>query len=221
MDIERVLPQTGVKIRLETGCDADLDHFGELVLAVWNRIDDSDRRRIADHWSKMAVRPPMIGLLASSWFEDPNAFARTKHFGRTVAFDWPSCRLMPDDILESLIAHELAHVYQWAIGKFSTLTENDIDWNARGHFKHLVKQWIGDEGRVELHADQTMSRWGFDPLDVHAWLFQFARIENGVVTVPPNPLKSRKHARKRAGEDRCRTYASCSPFVRPPATSAT
>jgi hypothetical protein len=51
---------------------------------------------------------------------------------------------MPDDILESLIAHELAHVYQCAIGKFFTLTNDDINWNAGGPFKDLISARIGD-----------------------------------------------------------------------------
>ena len=112
---------------------------------------------------------------------------------------------MPDDILESLIAHETAHVYQFAAGKNRfALTENDINWQVQ---PRLFKNLIGEDGMVELHADQVMLSWGFDPLDVPAWLKQVTEIHAGVVTFRHKPRRE-KYARELARKEQSRIYHS-------------
>ncbi len=203
---EQLLPQTEVKLKLsvEPRCEADLGHFGELTLAVWNRVEDLDREMIAQYWQKMeTLMLPAFGLL-EVWFDDPEALATTKPSGGIVVFDWRSCRFLPDEILQSVIAHELAHVFQWSLGKsLSYLTSEDVSWESQDLFKDLV----GPYGLIELHADQTMAKWGFDPLDVHLWMWQNTSIVGGTIQLRPKPLLH-KTARRRAQRTQFLRYHS-------------
>ena len=61
---------------------------------------------------------------------------------------------MPDAVLQDLIGHELAHVFQWATGELTS----DMD----GY----------DEGACEEDADWRMERWGFDPDSIDDWAEQ-------------------------------------------------
>jgi hypothetical protein len=55
----------------------------------------------------------------------------------------------PDNLLQDLIAHELAHVLQWAVGRDMD-GEDDLD--------------------VELEANELIESWGFDAYEMDDWL---------------------------------------------------
>ena len=64
----------------------------------------------------------------------------------------------PDNLVRDLVAHELAHVYQWALGGESEDYDNPL----------CVKE----------DADWLMQLWGFDPDAIDEW-----DLEHGLVKI--------------------------------------
>ncbi|QEL15617.1 hypothetical protein [Limnoglobus roseus] len=87
--------------------------------------------------------------------------------GFTLRFRAGAVDHMPENVVADLIAHELAHVEQSAIGIEDQLND---EWNR-----------IRDEGEsdnpFEIDADDRMENWGFDPnsVDLYAWEQIFPR----------------------------------------------
>ena len=73
-------------------------------------------------------------------------YAQVLWEGHNLRFSSEYTEGMPDDVLRRLIAHELAHVYQAAVG--------DEVW-----FDFDFAPGLGDR---ELHADQMADSWGFN-----------------------------------------------------------
>jgi hypothetical protein len=84
---------------------------------------------------------------------------------------------MPDDLVCDLIAHELAHVFQWASG-----------WN-------LIEE---DSYSVEEHADSLVELWGFSSDAIDEW----ARAEGITNVVDLDGLSPRQRRRYWAASKR-------------------
>ena len=67
-----------------------------------------------------------------------------------MLFHGPSVDSMPPETVQDVIAHELAHVFQWAT--------HDLEY---------VLNW--DSGDCELDADETIEDWGFKADSVDEW----------------------------------------------------
>ena len=77
---------------------------------------------------------------------------------------------MPDALVCDLIAHELAHVFQWVSG-----------WN-------LIEE---DSYAVEVHADTLVKLWGFSSDAIDEW----ARAEGITKVVDLDGLSPRQRRR--------------------------
>jgi hypothetical protein len=60
-------------------------------------------------------------------------------------------------------------------------------------------------GRVEVHADETIMRWGFDPFEPFAWVKQHLQLEGDVPSLRPVPL-TRSYSRRTARNERLLDY---------------
>jgi hypothetical protein len=78
-------------------------------------------------------------------------FAAVFGKGYLLRFRAPLVDRMPDGVVQDLVAHELAHVYQQTID---------------------LKRYFGYApcpGELEEHADECMERWGFDAESIDRW----------------------------------------------------
>lgn len=71
--------------------------------------------------------------------------------GHVLRFWSEAVGRMPDDIVRRLIAHELAHVFQHAVGY-------------EEHFGY-----IPDHDECELHTEEMADFWGFNGEAIHRW----------------------------------------------------
>ncbi len=79
---------------------------------------------------------------------------------------------MPDDVLQDLIAHELAHVLQDAEG-ISIIGGDEDD---RPVSANADRTKIYYEEDIELDADLLIEYWGFDPESIDRWALSTGRV---------------------------------------------
>lgn len=160
----------------------DEGRFAGLFAKTWRRLPLWARRRLLKHWREdahvvriltsvphhqrngiRAVSPRVElvhGWTAGSilWPGDGDHDTRVDGLGKCFArghrlrFHAPSVDRMPEDVVQDLIAHELAHVYQEACGMLLRFGTEDPK-----------------SGLVEEDADEMMNRWGFDPESIDEW----------------------------------------------------
>lgn len=158
-----LLPRHG--IRLHSPC-GDGRRFARRFVETWARIPLWARRAMLAHWRKppedfRSSAIPSIQLL-DSWPGQVGKGLRATNGcsaarGHVLLFSRPIVEAYPDDIVRDLVAHELAHVVQEAVGQqFGELEHEAIEW--------------------EEDADDRMAFWGFDPESMDRWA-----IEKGIV----------------------------------------
>jgi hypothetical protein len=183
------LPRTTIDLKLITAEENRAFHskIAEIFLNLWAAIDSIDRKAIATYWkNRQGEFTPKI------FFDDPrhgeHAWAAGYHHGETtIKCNLPLFRLFPNEVIECLLAHEMAHVRQSAIGKNrDDLTPKDL----LGLTPLGIPIGLSPAGIVELHADETMIRWGFDRLTGLAWLARHRR--PGEDTILSEPFCSEK-----------------------------
>jgi hypothetical protein len=71
---------------------------------------------------------------------------------------------MPDDVVQDLVGHELAHGVQFARG----IRERKC---SDGQAVYVLEDGslFGDTDKMELDADTMIRSWGFDPDSVYRW----------------------------------------------------
>jgi hypothetical protein len=133
--------------------EPDLRRFFGVFTIVWDKIgtQDRDRECIERHWHAQSQLAKLE--LQLPWRGDRDAIATTKGPGAEIRFDWETCRILPDDIMQVPIAHEMGHVYQWAMGKNrSNMTPADL---------HGVIELCPLPRKrntlVEIHADEMVA----------------------------------------------------------------
>jgi hypothetical protein len=72
---------------------------------------------------------------------------------------------MPNDIVQDLVAHELAHGLQSARG-IRCIREHD---HRSAEFVDCDGHCFGGQYDIEVDADRTLSLWGFDPESFDRW----------------------------------------------------
>jgi hypothetical protein len=190
--IRFVLPDTEIEMFLSgfgVG-EPELVRFRSVFLSVWGKIPRGDRASIEDYWSSADPNSPPLEL-QEPWLGDPTAKATTESRGMDVKCDWKTCRLLPDAIMEVPVAHEMAHVFQWATNKNRfNMTPHDllgiIDLLPFPRYENTL---------VEIHADEMITTWGFDPVVDHAYLYQHYDSKNGEF-VPRKKLRDGRRAYK-------------------------
>ena len=138
---------------------------------------------------------PRIRLTADSLRDD--ALGITDEFGFELSFHAGSVAAMPDDVVQDLIAHELAHVKQSAYGirlELDLLHEEDGTVTVvRDCYDSSGAYWGGSTD-IESDADATMDDWGFDSQSIDRWSLAAGRVKT---------LEFRSEADRRNYIERC------------------
>ena len=109
---------------------------------------------------------------------------------------------IPREIRAIILAHEMAHVFQWAIDKSRySLSSEDLSGSIDG----VMIPVLNEVGRVEVHADETIMRWGFDPFEPFAWIKQHVEFREDVPSMRQKPL-TRAYSRRKARNERLLEY---------------
>ena len=212
--LEFILP--GTEIAMELTCwgglpvpfgTKDLEHFKTVFISVWETILSKDRVTVESHWSchgRETGRPPRVELSDGQVNLNPHALATASSIGMQIIFRWQICHRMPDDVLKALIAHEMAHVYQSAIG----ISEHNITVkDLRGIVldESQICGRLRDDALIEIHADETMTTWGFDYVVPSAYLRQHYDFKNDDYVrrkTPRNQVRSYRAAKRDRGLNR-------------------
>lgn len=161
--------------------DSDGERFAEVFAATWSGIPGVWRDRILSHWRKGRARAkggmpiPMIVLHNESLDHYHDGGRHRGNTGGHVAVEgWvmrflgPLFDRIPAELAAGIIAHELAHVAQWAIG--------DMDRNADG-------EWH------EIQASEWARAWGFPVEEIDIWTHRHAeRYARGLPIWRKRPL---------------------------------
>jgi hypothetical protein len=155
------------------GREGDPNRFAKLFLATWHRLPSKDRRLIMGWWGRQTLghhldgRQVTIGPGATVLLgdelrnQDRGRLADTVGSGHTLRFDSNAVAQMPDNVVQDLVAHELAHVVQLALGFKKVVDQDGIEsWRKDGRY------W-GTVDDLEREADEMIDRWGFDPGSLH------------------------------------------------------
>ncbi len=139
--------------------DGGAERFTRLFRETWLRIPYWCRRRMLIHWRPCPECPsnilnPRVELL-EFWKDTPlrglrGLKAAVYQRGHQLRFRTRIVNAYPDHLVRDLIAHELAHVCQYATGSFAT--EGD-----------------DAEARNEIGADDMVDFWGFEPYAMDEW----------------------------------------------------
>lgn len=175
-----LLPRHGVMLQ---AIDGDGPAFVARFRATWRRLPLYARRGILRHWrepERANVAPgvaeylramvahrggPLIWLV-DTWTsrsrdgairDDLYLMAEVREVGIQLHFHGEAFAAMPANVAEDVIAHELAHVLQYAL---------------RGT---EINQWPPDE--VETEADDYITDWGFDPESPDRWARATGRVK--------------------------------------------
>jgi hypothetical protein len=139
-----------------------LKRFAANFLFVWNRLPAADRAAILALWRHhKGARIEVCGKIAyhtnASLVGRCEALADCAGCGRNLRFEPAFIEAAPPEYLREIIAHELAHVLQWATGDASRI---------------LAEHGYGEDGQENLHEhlDGIVDAWGFPGRDHRVWL---------------------------------------------------
>jgi hypothetical protein len=174
-----LLPRHKIDAIIEAG---DGPRFVRLFRQAWNRIRLGSRRRMLRHWRggdglMFGIIPsPQIRLTNQTYLTDRLSFGRrdcgvTGALGHRITFRAKDADAMPDDVLQDLIAHELAHVLQAAEGIHCVRQYRD----GRADYADARGEYWGGNLEIEEDADSTMLWWGFDPESIDRWALATGR----------------------------------------------
>jgi hypothetical protein len=176
-----ILPRHGLYVHVCTldGRRPDGRRFAALFLETWRRFPLGVRRSLLAYWR---TRPGKITIeLTGGLMDVYTAIAMAADEGFSLRFDAGLADAMPGDIMQSVIAHELAHAYQSAIGiRCTERFENGmVGWTrANGNF-------LGGRPELEEDADMMMEFWGFDSESIEQWMLETGRMKR--IELPDTP----------------------------------
>jgi len=160
---------------------------GSILLNVWNHVSKAHRTAIVAHWRKRFCVPQVV--LLDPWPGTHGADASCLSEGDTIWMNWARTSSLPDCRIEPILAHEMAHVLQWATGKDrQSLTADDIS----GEGLMMDPNRLGPRGRIEVHADQVIETWGYSALENLVWIRQHTQEKNGKYVLRKRPLSERR-----------------------------
>jgi hypothetical protein len=104
-----------------------VDRFARLFRNVFNSIPPDDGGLLLFHWESICKGHPNIELVAETeylddWLLPAEAWAQFP--GHVVRFRRAAMDAWPDDLVETVIAHELGHVFAMASGLTFTTVES-------------------------------------------------------------------------------------------------
>lgn len=156
-----IVPQSGLFLYAAAG---DASRFADVFRRTWHTVPLAVRRRLLKHWrtpsdAERPVFSPNIQLL-SDWPERGRfGFAACALDGHELRFWGPLADLMPDEVVQSAIAHELGHAYRQAL---AAVTERSGDVAPGG------SSWATDA--EETSVEKLVETWGFDVDARNRWV---------------------------------------------------
>lgn len=198
---EFVIPGTAIEFRASGFGDErcrigneDLLLFEDRFTSVWKTIPEPNRQEIESYWRQPQISPPRAEL-QGIWFGDDYAIASTEW--KMMKYRWKICGdQMPERVLETLIAHEMSHVIQWARGFDHTRTRSDL----RGSIPFPDFGFpLQPDAIVEHDADEQMLEWGYDWVLPWAYMRQWYDYKSRDFVrrkKPRNSERSYKHAKE-------------------------
>jgi hypothetical protein len=183
----------GYDVYLVSYGHGDERRFIDQFRRTWKRFPLWARRRILRHWRRLSAgqwQPPgynpyACAELVHGWSDGPiravgdgvikpgdakehwGPYAAVNGNGRILRFHAPRFDIMPDDIAQDLIGHELIHVLQFA--------EGYMHWFGTAH---------PSPGEIEQRTDEAMGDcFGFDPESVDRWAARVGLVKERVVSV--------------------------------------
>jgi hypothetical protein len=149
--------------------------FRAQLEAVLQRIPDIERERLFQFWSETrrnAIAFPTRNRIR--FRDDGMGDACTLAQGRQISFHRRVWRDNDAEYISKLIAHELAHVYDWAVGPMSKY---------RGQSDHPPKE---EPVKMERRAIELAARWGFASPDGKPEHEHYAKYANRILNeLPP------------------------------------
>jgi hypothetical protein len=143
------------------------ERFARLFVESWKRLPYYARRLIHQHWKRdspigMTYKPQIELVHGWSGRGGGRGLRGTKAaagcLGYKLVFWTKIVDAYPDELVRDLIAHELAHIFQWARGW-------DID--------------RADPIECEQHADYLVEAWGFSSTEMDEW-----DLAHGITAIP-------------------------------------
>ena len=132
-----LLPDRGIILSINGSVAPDLlVKFADNFRATWQKVPEGDRRKLIAHWDysgeECSEVYPAIWLIEQMprEIEGGDTFGRCD-LGCLFEFAARCIRILPDSLLQALIAHELAHAIQCA--NRTAMTEDGAD--------HIAAEW--------------------------------------------------------------------------------
>jgi hypothetical protein len=171
-------------------CQGNGPRFASLFRDTWKRLPLWARRRILGHWrsgsdgrgNRFSLWGPTIELLDGWSCRDEGSgepdslrgdIACVGCAGHVLRFFAPIVDRMPDSVVCDLIAHELAHVIQYAFG---ARIETDKETCDRVFI--FPNGDVCRPGDLEIDADDMLVAWGLEVKSIDRWT-----LEQGITQV--------------------------------------
>ena len=143
----------------------DDQRFARNFCTTWRLLGEEERRSLTDYWRNpdpMRMMPQMLfpGIeLLDDWSGRDGEFGHCTNNGHKLMFWACSVDAMPDDMVQTLIAHELGHVYRKAISRhvvdpanppteaerreeeFQTRLTVEVEW---GFDEEALSEWLSE-----------------------------------------------------------------------------
>lgn len=183
-------PRAGIFLKTElpgTG-----QRFASIFRSTWNALPLWARRRILRHWREPSeqgvdVLNLTIELISDVPDEDGPGIATCCNLGHYLEFYEPLVDRMPDECVTALIAHELAHVLQYADDAMTRDKESAEEIAAeiiRCDFG--IDEWVLDVWMAQYVSRYTLDGpvWRREPLTVEEAIARCQWVGRG----PSEPL---------------------------------
>ena len=154
--------------------DGDSERFVALFGKAWARIPEDAKEQLLGYWRQSDLQDytfPRVEYV-NSWKDRRRGTAgECRYGGNWLVFSASYLDRMPENIVETVVAHELAHVLQHATGLIKP--HFDLPWLTP---PGLLARMSRDSLRAirvqydELHADATVSGWGFEMRQAREWI---------------------------------------------------
>lgn len=178
------------------GDTAAAKSFAELFRSVWNRIPIKARWAILRLW-KQEGKGPRINL--SDEPSEGGAWGTVNDDGFRLCFCQKAFERFGSEIMGPIIAHELAHVYQYATG-WSLIRVPGEEGPVHQHESGLIFREPEFEWNVSC---EILPEWGFDDLVIYEKSEEIAwkeSIENFLAYEERKRARARERYAKRKAE---------------------
>lgn len=172
----RLLPRYPMRV---DGNGVDLKRFVRVFRETWKGIPLSERRRLLSYWRSRSPTPysPRFIILEGLYNRGEDIAALGVCYFHQNAFEFraDAVNLMPDNILRTLIAHELAHVahrLHWRghtpedfRDHLNLVADDEPIPEGNGPNDLGSPHWMEEHETRQLHGD-----WGFCEEEFDEWL---------------------------------------------------